>query len=88
MSGLSQASGYIGGALASAPLAFLATKYGLFVVFSVLLIVLGLFLGGYVFVKNNEDHKVLINVGENIKLITTKIIKHRAFWTILAVNAV
>lgn len=89
MSGLSQASGYIGGALASAPLAFLASKYGLFAVFSsVSLIVLALFLGCCVFVKNNEDHKVLINVGENIKLITTKIIKHRAFWAILAVNAV
>lgn len=89
MSGLSQASGYIGGALASAPLAFLASKYGLFAVFSsVSLIVFTLFLGCYVFVKNNEDDKVLINVGENIKLIITKIIKHRSFWAILAVNAV
>lgn len=88
MSGLSQASGYIGGTLASAPLAFLASKYGLFAVFSsVSLIVFTLFLGCYVFVKNNEDDKVLINVGENIKLIITKIIKHRSFWAILTVNA-
>jgi MFS family permease len=88
MSGLSQASGYIGGALAAAPLAWLVGKidwHSSFFLFAVA--ELGVFAGCYLCIERTDDTTLTPTRGSDLLKAVNRTIRGRHFFAIAAINA-
>lgn len=88
MSGLSQASGYIGGALASTPLAMSISKFGITYTFlTISFFVFSLFIGCFFCIKKLYITSVNSDLRRNLMQLISEMYCRNDFWSIMIVNA-